>query len=93
MDILNDYYPLVSDTIERETSISDEDYEYINQLDNINSRSRRKKILSSDDFNMKYADDIWYIWNIIRDYSDGQFLDRMDYASFCSICYDHSTKY
>jgi hypothetical protein len=93
MDILNDYYPLVSDTIEHETSISDEDYEYINQLDNINSRSRRKKILSSDDFNMKYGDDIWYIWNIIRDYSDGQFLDRMDYASFCSICYDHSTKY
>ena len=93
MEILNDYYPLVSDNVERETSISDEDYEYINQLDNINSRSRRKKILSSDDFNMKYADDIWYIWNIIRDYSDGQFLDRMDYDSFCSMCYDHSTKY
>jgi hypothetical protein len=92
MDILNEYYPLIYENPDRE-SISDEDYEYFERMDGLNRRSKRKKILSSDDFNVKYADDIWYIWNIIRDYSDGQFLDRMDYASFCSICYDHSTKH
>jgi hypothetical protein len=92
MDILNEYYPLVYENPDRE-SISDEDYEYFDRMDDLNTRSKRKKILSSDDFNVKYADDIWYIWNIIRDYSDGRFLDRIDYASFCSICYEHSTKH
>lgn len=94
MDLLNDYYPLYPNHPEQGCSdTSSEDNEHLGLFDENNRNRKRKKILSSDDFNMKYADDIWYIWCIIQDYSDGGLFDRLDYATFCSMCYEHSTKY
>jgi len=96
MDILNDYYPLYPNNPNETTDSgeSEENENYIRGLDSINSNRKRKKLLSSDDFCLKYSDDIWYIWCIIKDYSlNSNLLDRLDYASFCQLCYENSTKY
>ena len=91
MDILNDYYPLYPPNPQDD---SDEDNEHIKKLDSINSRRKRKKIITIDDFCLKYNDDMWYIWCIIKDYSlNSNLLDRLDFSSFCDICYQNSTKY
>jgi len=95
MDILNDYYPLHPENPEQRTeSEESENDEYIKTLDHLNQSRKRKKLLTSDDFCLKYSDEMWYIWCIIKDYSiNSNLLDRLDYASFCLICYENSTKY
>lgn len=91
MDILNDYYPLRPQNQQED---SEEDFEYIKKLDSINDGRKRKKIMTSDDFCLKYGDEIWYIWCIIKDYSiNSNLLDRLEYSSFCELCYQNSTKY
>jgi hypothetical protein len=91
MDILNDYYPLHPKNNENSDS---EDEVYIQKLDKINNEKKRKKMLTIDDFCIKYSDDMWYIWCIIKDYTySSQFLDKLDYPGFCSMCYDNSSKY
>jgi hypothetical protein len=43
---------------------------------------------------IKYNDEMWYIWCIIKDYSEGSSLfNRIDYAKFCILCYENSAKY
>ena len=93
MDILNDYYPLRPQN-PNAASDSEEDNEHIRKLDSINAGRKRKKIMTIDDFCLKYGDEMWYIWCIIKDYSiDSNLLDRLDYSSFCDLCYQNSTKY
>ena len=97
MDILNDYYPLVPENPQLE-GLSDseisENNEYIAKLDSINNGKKRKKNLTIDDFCLKYSDDLWYLWCIIKDFTqNGNILASMDYSSFCSMCYTNSVKY
>ena len=96
MDILNDYYPLYQENPDAQSDETElnENNEHIDRLDAINNRKRRKKMLSADDFNLKYGDDMWYIWCIIHDYSiTTNLLDRLTYTQFCQMCYENSTKY
>jgi hypothetical protein len=96
MDTLNDYYPLYPPNPEQ-PSESDEDTEnneHVKRLNHINDSRKRKKLMTIDDFCLKYGDDIWYIWCIIKDYSsESNLLDRLDYSGFCELCYENSTKY
>jgi hypothetical protein len=97
MDILNDYYPLYPQNPQKEElsdSEESENNEHIKKLDTINTGRKRKKIFTVDDFCLKYNDDMWYIWCIIKDYShDSNLLDRLDFSEFCDICYRNSSKY
>ena len=95
MDILNDYYPLYSTNPDApDSSEENQNNEHINRLDTINNNKKRKKMLSADDFSLKYGDDMWYIWCIIHDYSlNSNLLNNLKFASFCQICYENSTKY
>ena len=99
MDILNDYYPLCpsnpdipSDT-DNEIEYA-EDYAYIEKLDNLNAGKKRKNIFTIDDFCLKYNDDMWYLWNILHDYSQSSnLLDNLTFSKFCEMCYENSSKY
>ena len=95
MDILNDYYPLHPPKPESVTDTDEtlEDYEHIKKLDDINNRKKRKKIFTLDDFCIKYNDEMWYIWNIIHDYSISGLLDRLTFSEFCEVCYKNSSKH
>ena len=96
MDRFNEIYPLYPDNPEFE-GMSDAEYsddiDYINTLTDLNDRRKRKKEYNFDDWCMIYADDLWYIWCIINDFAQGgALLDKMNYASFCTMCYDNSSK-
>jgi exosome complex RNA-binding protein Rrp42 (RNase PH superfamily) len=95
MDILNEYYPLYGTNPDAlSESEQSENNEYIEKLDSINKSKKRKKILTMDDFCLKYGDDMWYIWCIVHDYShDSNLLDKLDYTTFCEMCYNNSTRY
>lgn len=94
MDILNDHYPLYPPCPDTDSEESEHNNEHIKRLDRLNEGKKRKKLMSIDDFCLKYGDDIWYIWCIIKDYStDSNLLDRLDYPGFCELCYTNSTKY
>ena len=94
MDILNDYYPLhPSNPNDYDSS---EDCDYLDTLDGINDRKRKIKNISCDDFCLKYSDDLWYIWCTVVEYRESTYstlFNRMDYASFCCMCYENSTQY
>ena len=96
MDILNDYYPLypTNPSAPSDSEEENENNQHIKRLEHNNENRKRKKMLTIDDFCLKYGDDIWYIWCIIKDYSlESNLLDRLDYSSFCEMCYQNSTKY
>jgi len=94
MDILNDYilHPENPDT--STDSEASENERYISRLDSINNGRKRKKNLTCDDFCMKHSSNLWNIWCIIHEYSiTSGIFDQLDYASFCILCYENSTKY
>jgi hypothetical protein len=96
MDLLNDYYPLYCPNPNEasDSEESEENVEYIKKLDNLNENRKRKKNMTIDDFCLKYNDDMWYIWNIIKDYSRSSNLcDGLTFSKFCEMCYENSTKY
>jgi len=96
MDVLNDYYPLSQPNpdVPSDSEESTADAEYIKKLDTINAGRKRKKIFTFDDFCLKYNDDMWYIWNIVHDYSQTSgILDHLTFAKFCAVCYENSTQY
>ena len=82
MDLLNDYNPIYPPNPETK---SESDEEYIDKL------LKRKRKLNFDDFCLVHSDDLWYLWCTIKEmtvYSG--LLDRLDYPSFCSMCYENS---
>ena len=94
MDILNDYYPLFPENPDKEglsdSELSDRE-QYIQTLTSINGN----KQLTFDDWSMKYSDDTWYMWCMLKDYTAPaglRLLNVMDYSSFCSMVYEGSTK-
>ena len=95
MDILNDqlhpYPPNPATTDLSESEIS-ENEEYITTLRKINRTRKRPRRLSFDDWNMMYSDDLWYLWCLIVPFKEVPILDRMDYPTFCSMCYENSSK-
>ena len=99
MDRFNEFYayPENPDKATLSDSEISENENYINGLQDLNSQRKRKKQYSIDDWSMIYSDDLWYIWCIISDYTRGgksvRVLDTMDFGSFCSMCYENSTKY
>ena len=92
MDLLNDYYPLCQanpDTSELSDSELSEREEYIRTL---TKRSGNRK-LTFDDWNIKYSDDLWYMWCNLKEYTEGtKLLNKMEYHSFCSMVYENSSK-
>jgi hypothetical protein len=97
MDTLNDYYPLYPpnpQTSALSESEESENNEHVKRLDTINAGRKRKKTFNLDDFCLKYNDEMWYIWCVIKDYSCGtNLLDRLDFSGFCALCYENSTKH
>jgi hypothetical protein len=92
MDILNDYYPIYSENQET-SSLSESDVEETKKHIDLYNRISKKKRLSFDDFCTMYSDDIWYIWCIIKDYSQTSgIFDKLDYPKLCEMCYENSTK-
>jgi len=92
MDLLNDYHPLYEENPYASTDTEDE--KYIEKLDSINNNRKRKKNLTFDDYCIKYSDELWHLWSIIDDFKkNSNLLNRLDYACFCSVCYENSTKY
>ena len=97
MDKHDEYYSFWSQPpiqTEEESLDSNSDYEYIQTLDSINNRKKRKRIMTMDDYCLKYGDDIWYLWCIIKDYSETSGVcEKLDYSTFCQVCYENSEKY
>ena len=95
MDILNDLltaYPPNPMNIDLSESEISENEEYTRTLKEINSRRKRKKEFTFDDWCMVYSDELWNLWCIVDKFKETGILDKMTFASFCSICYDNSTK-
>ena len=94
MDILNEQlyaYPVNPNNCDNSSEIT-ENEENINYLKKMNEKRKRKKEFTFDDWNMVYSDELWHLWCIITPFQENGILDRMDFAQFCSICYDNSTK-
>jgi len=99
MDILNEYYPLYAPNPDKENlSESDisENEQYANTLLRINGSKKNKKGMTFDDWSMVYSDDLWYLWCMMSEFTQGnniKIFDKMDYASFCSMSYENSSKF
>jgi hypothetical protein len=81
MDYLNDFYPLYPPNPDP----PDESF--------VEASRKRKKKLDFSDFCNIHSDDLWYLWCMITEFSsntDAGLLSRMDYAMFCSLCYENS---
>ena len=99
MDVLNDFYPLYPPNPET-SSLSDseisDNQNYLTELERINARKKHKNMLVYDDFCLKHSDNLWYLWCTINEFTDTNnilLLDKLDYSSFCDMCYNNSTKY
>jgi hypothetical protein len=93
MNRFDDYYPLYEQNPAIEgmsDSELDERNEYINKL------GKRQKNMTFDDWGVLYSDDLWYLWNIINEFTEinhSNLLCNMDYYNFCSMCYENSRKF
>jgi len=94
MDTLNDYLQFPENPDLTSESEAEENHKHVEKLTSININRKRKKNLTFDDFCTKHSDNMWYIWCIINDYSRNTgIFDQLDYASFCALCYENSTKF
>ena len=95
MDTLNDYYPLYPPNPEKE-HLNNEDLEETNNyIDHMNGL-KRKRQFCFDDWNLKYSDDLWYLWCMINEFTDTSslnLLDTLSFANFCTLCFENSSKY
>jgi len=95
MDILNDQlhpYPQNPATIDLSESEISENEEHVLTLKKFKETRKRSRYLGFDDWNMIYSDDLWYLWCLILPFKETRILDRMDYPTFCSMCYENSSK-
>ena len=89
MDILNEYYPLYPDNPANE-GLSDSDLE---ENRNYVEKIKKRKKINFDDFCALHSDDLWYLWCIINEFTNTNNLDllnKIDYPSFCSMCYENT---
>jgi hypothetical protein len=65
-----------------------------NEYNNIHSRKKNKNYLNLDDWVTVYSDDLYYIWNIIREYTtyNVPILDQLDYSKFVILCFENSSR-
>jgi hypothetical protein len=86
MDLFNDIYPLYPENPDPSVYTEQEQEQH----------HRRNKELTFDDYCAIYSDDLWYLWCTIQEFresSNKSILNNLDFANFCSMCYDNSTKY
>lgn len=57
-------------------------------------RKRNNNYLNLDDWVTVYNDDLYYIWNIIREYTNHNvpILDQLDFSKFVILCFENSSK-
>jgi hypothetical protein len=96
MDTLNDYYPLYAQNPETaglsDSEISDNNI-HVERITELNHTRKRRRNYTFDDFCLIHSDDLWYLWCIIKEFTNNSvILDRLEYHSFCSMCYENSTK-
>ena len=99
MDLLNDYHPIYPpnpDKADLSDSELSENEKYTNTLLRINGSRRNKKGMTFDDWCRVYSDELWHMWCIISDFTQSNNLnlfDKADYASFCSMAFENSSKF
>jgi hypothetical protein len=65
-----------------------------NNKNNINNKN--KKLEQFDSWTLEFSDDLWYMWNILKEYTQNAsipILDLMDYTAFVNMCHANSSKY
>ena len=95
MDTLNDYYPLYPQNPSRDNLTGVDLEEYNNNINHL-SGIVRKKPFYFDDWNLKYSDNLWYLWCILNEFIDNaslNLLDKMQFSDFCVMCFENSSKY
>jgi hypothetical protein len=79
-----------------DTDSSDTNDYYNNVNNNLNyyHRKKNKNYLNLDDWVTVYSDDLYYIWNIIKEYTTHNvpILDQLDYTKFVILCFENSSK-
>ena len=94
MDLLNDHYPLYSQNPEYEFLSPEGIANRQERAERIRNKKRKKK-MPLDEFCSAYSDDLWYLWNVIREYTEinnSKLLDTLDYSHFCVLCYQRTSK-
>ena len=98
METLNDYYPIYSENPEN-ANLSDsersENNNYVETLRTLNENRKRKRTLTFDDFCLVHSDDLWYLWCMVNEFTVTNtvaIFDKIDYAKFCVLCYENSTR-
>ena len=90
MDILNDYCIVNEPNPDHlglnETQINEQrDYSY--------NLRKRKRNLNYEDFCLVHSDDLWFLWNTIKQFSVSSYsflLNELDYTTFCEVCYNNT---
>ena len=94
MDTLNDSIHVTPNPANNDLSdseISDNEH-YAEKLRTLNKNRRKRKCYPFDDWCLVYSDDLWHLWGIISEFQKGSYiLDKMDYPTFCDMCYQNST--
>jgi len=101
MDLLNDEYPLYEENPQH--PCTEEYYNYISDQketvqkirDLTKRRPKKKKNLQSDEWEVYYSDDLWYLWCIMNEYITSNnlpFMERTKYSDFVNIVYRNSSK-
>jgi hypothetical protein len=83
--IQNQEYPSDTDSSE---------YNYNNNVNHFVHRKKNNHYLNFDDWTTVYSDDLYYIWNIIKEYTNNNvpILDQLDYTKFVLLCFENSSK-
>ena len=60
------------------------------------NNNKNKKLEQFDSWTLEFSDDLWYMWNILKEYTQNAsipILDLMDYPAFVNMCHVNSSKY
>jgi hypothetical protein len=61
-----------------------------------NKIPKNKKLEQFETWTLEFSDDLWYMWNILKEYTQNAsipILDLMDYTAFVNMCHANSSKY
>jgi hypothetical protein len=90
---LEDYSLHLIQNQEYESDSGESDYYNYYNYNNIPGR-KKNDYLNFDDWVTVYSDDLYYIWNIIKEYTtyNVPILDQIDYYKFVIFCFENSSK-